>query len=351
MHIKFILPRFHTNMFYPTKILLKHNFKITMDCAYKGFNENYSLIKPKIFEESLVTKFFKIIFSDEFNKMNKFYLPNIKKYLKYFNKNKPDLIIIRPYNSLFFFLILILSILYRKKLLIYNQIEIKQIKKFNYLKKFYYWFLIDLLKIKLISPLFMGKVSSNKYFLFPFVYETSFKRRKRRKFDFLLVGKLYKKKNFELFLKSLSNSNENFRTKLILEISNKEQKKQFKNLLNLIKRYKLTKKVDYSINVKHQKISSYYDNSKCFILATDGDLAPVSIIEALSRGCYVLASDKCGTKNYINTKKNGLIFKTNDVNSLYNCMIKISKIFKKDIKNYEFNEKIFFNKFKRIIKN
>ena len=30
-------------------------------------------------------------------------------------------------------------------------------------------------------------------------------------------------------------------------------------------------------------MNNFYDKSKCFVLATDGDLAPISIIEALCR--------------------------------------------------------------------
>ena len=347
MHIKFILPRFHTNMFYPTKLLLKNNFRVSIDCAYRGFNENNSLIKSKIIEESLITRIFKKLLN---NKMNKFYLPKIGPYLKHFKNDVPDIIIIRPYNFLFFFLILILSILFKRKLIIYNQIEMIQIKKYNFFKKCIYWFITDVMKIKIVSPLFIKEILSNKYSLLPFVYKTSFKQ-KKRKFDFLLVGKLYKKKNFELFLKALNESKIKYLTKLVLEVSNDEHRNQLKILINLIKKYKLMKYVKYSINVKHEKIYNYYDNSKCFILATDGDLAPVSIIEALSRGCYVLASDKCGTKRYINKKKNGLIFKTNDVNSLKNCMNKISKIFKKNLKNYNYDESFFLNKFNKIIEN
>ena len=350
MHIKFILPRFHTNMFYPTKILLENNFKISIDCAYRGFNENYSFIKPKIIKESLITKILKKFLSEKSNKMNKFYLPQLKNYFHHFRKDIPDLVIIRPYNFLFFFFIFILCIFHRKKLVIYNQIEINQIENSNLFKKFLYWFLVNIFKIKLLSPLFIRKILSEKYSLLPFVYKTSFNKRKRR-FDFLLVGKLYKKKNFELFLEALNHSKKKFLTKLIFEISNDEHKKQFKIFLKLLKKYKLSKYVKYSINVKHEKIYKYYDNSKCFILATDGDLAPVSIIEALSRGCYVLASDKCGTKNYISLKKNGLIFKSNNVDSLKDSMVKISKIFKRNIKNYYYDEKFFFDKFKQIVKN
>ena len=59
MHIKLILPRFHTNMFYPTKILLENKYKISIDCSFKGFNENYSYLKPKIISESFISKFIK----------------------------------------------------------------------------------------------------------------------------------------------------------------------------------------------------------------------------------------------------------------------------------------------------
>ncbi len=350
MHIKFILPRFHTNMFYPTKILLENNFKISIDCAYRGFNENYSFIKPKIIKESLITKISKKFLSEKSNKMNKFYLPELRTYFHHFRKDLPDLVIIRPYNFLFFVLIFILCIFHKKKLVIYNQIEMSQIINSNFTKRFFYWFLTNIMKIRLVSPLFIKKVLSKEYSLLPFVYKTSFKK-KKRKFDFLLVGKLYKKKNFELYLKALNRSKKKFLTKLIFEISTDEHKKQFKIFLKLLKKYNLFKYVKYSINIKHEKIYKYYDNSKCFVLATDGDLAPVSIIEALSRGCYVLASDKCGTRNYINSRENGLIFKTNNIDSLKNSMIEISKIFKKNINRYHYDEKFFFDKIQQIIKN
>ena len=50
-------------------------------------------------------------------------------------------------------------------------------------------------------------------------------------------------------------------------------------------------------------------------------------------------------------KKNGLIFKSNNVDSLRDSMVKISKIIKRNIKNYYYDEKFFFDRFKQIIKN
>ena len=122
-------------------------------------------------------------------------------------------------------------------------------------------------------------------------------------------------------------------------------------MMEIIKFYKLGKYISISTNVNHKKINKYYDASKCFVLATDKDLAPVSIIEALSRGCYVLASDSCGTINYFTNNKNGFIFKTNNLNSLKLNIKKVSKIYHKKIMPYKYDEIFFIDNFNKIVKN
>lgn len=346
MHIKLVLPRFHTNMFYPTKVLKKNKFSVTIDCAYKGINENYTVIKPKIIEESIFSKILKKFFFKK-NKMNKFYLPNLILYFKYFKKNIPDLIIIRPYNIFFFIYIFFLSILFRKKLAIYNQITISKLMKENFIKKFFYYFFTKI-NIKIISPLFLKENLPKSFEIFPFIYETKFQN-SNKKYDFLMVGNLYKKKNFILFMHALKKINKNFKTKLVLQISTREHYRELINLKKIIKKYNFNKSISLSINVKHNKIHQYYDQSKCFVLPTNQDLAPVSIIEALSRGCYVVASNTCGTKEYITINKNGYIFKNNDVISLCNSLIKVSKIFDKKITKYKYDEKFFLKHIKKIL--
>lgn len=350
MHIKFILPRFHTNMFYPTKILLENNYKVTIDCCFKDFNENYLLLKPQVLPESIVSKFIKILVGNNRNKMNKYYLPKIIPYVKYFKNNMPDITIIRPYNTLFFFFILFLSFIFKKKIILYNQIGIEKIENFKFTKKIYYNIFANFFKIKVISPLFIKVKLPKNYYLFPFIHEIN-SIRKNRIYDFLLVGKLYKKKNFAFFLKAIGELKKNYKIKIVAEITNEEHKEEYKKIIKIIKLYKLQKNISISLNVDHQKINSYYDSSKCFVLATNGDLAPVSIIEALSRGCYVLASDRCGTKNYLTINKNGFIFKTNNLNSLKLNIKKVSKIYKKKIIDYKYDKNFFINNFNKIVKN
>ena len=350
MHIKFILPRFHTNMFYPTKILLENNYKISIDCSFKGFNENYSYLKPKIISESFISKFIKILIGSKKNKMNKYYLPNLILYMQYFKNNLPDVIIIRPYNTLFFLYVLLLCLIFNKKIIIYNQINIEDYKNFKITKKMFYKIFTNIFKIKIVSPLFIKSKMPKNYYLLPFIYEKNYKK-KERIYDFLLVGKLYKKKNFPLFLKAIGELKKKYKVKIVTEISNEEHKEEYKKIIELIKFYKLERYISISKNVNHKKINNFYDMSKCFVLATDKDLAPVSIIEALSRGCYVLSSNSCGTNNYFTNNKNGFIFITNNLNSLKLNIKKVSKIYHKKIIQYNYDKKFFINNFNKIVKN
>ena len=237
---------------------------------------------------------------------------------------------------------------FKRQIVIYNQISRSDLKNFNLIKKTIYWIFTNLLNIKIVSPLFLKEKLPKNYFLFPFVGEKISKYRKK-KYDFLLVGKLNKKKNYALFLKAISELEKNYSIKIVVEISNKEHREEFKKLKKIIKIYKLKKNVSISTNIDHSHINKFYDKSRCFVLATSGDLAPVSIIEALSRECYVLCSDTCGTKNYISKGQNGFVFETNNLNSLKSKIIKVSNIYDKKSINYKYDALFFMKKIKKII--
>ena len=95
-------------------------------------------------------------------------------------------------------------------------------------------------------------------------------------------------------------------------------------------------------------------------MPTSGDLAPITIIEALGYGCMVLCSESCGTKNYIKKGLNGYIFQDNNQKSLDKFMIKLINNKKKFVNNFDNNkafilnligEKNFIKKFNQMIKN
>ncbi len=362
MKILIILPRFHTNYVGSIKALKNQGNKVKLLVYNFGFTENYEDTKPQFLKENVITKFINSVFNI---KLNRYYLPNFKTFRKLINRFKPDTIIIRPYNKLFSIYLIYLRLFYKFGLVFYNQSNEKNLYKFNLSLKFIQFFLINnILKIKIYSPIIkhVKKLYFKKVFFIPFVSKISFRNKKKisRIYNFLMIGKFVEKKNHEMFLKSIKNLDDKFNIKatIIGEVSNSEQKNEYSRIKSLIVKYKLKKNVKIFINVNHKKISYFYKKNDFFILPTYGDLAPITIIEALGHGCMVLCSKSCGTKNYIKQGFNGYIFQDNNQKSLDKFMLKLIKNKKKFDKNFDNNktlitnligEKNFIKKFNQMI--
>ena len=67
-------------------------------------------------------------------------------------------------------------------------------------------------------------------------------------------------------------------------------------------------------NIRYKDIRKFYYKNDFFVLPTDHDPAPFSVLEAMSSGCMVLCSSSCGTKSYIKKNLNGFIFENNNQN-------------------------------------
>ena len=364
MKILIILPRFHTNYVGTIKALKNQGHNVKLLVYNFGFTENYLDIKPNFIKENILTKCINFFFNVN---LNKYYLPNFIIFKKLINSFSPDTIIIRPYNKLFSIYLIYLRLFYKFKLIFYNQTNEKNLYKFNLSFKFIQFFLINcILKIKIYSPIInnVKKLYFKKVFFIPFVSKIFFKNKKKiTKFNnFLMIGKFVEKKNHEMFLKSIKNLNNRFKIKatIIGEVSNLEQKNEYFRIKNLIKRYNLKKKIKIFKNVDHKKISNFYKKNDFFVLPTTGDLAPITIIEALGHGCKVLCSSSCGTKNYIKKGFNGYIFQDNNQKSLDKFILKLIRNKKKFNKNFNNNkvlitnligEKNFIKRFNQMIKN
>ena len=364
MKILIILPRFHTNYVGTIKAFKSQGHNVKLLVYNFGFTENYSDIKPVFLKENIITKFINSIFNV---KLNKYYLPNFKIFKKLIKNFNPDTIIIRPYNKLFSIYLIYLRLFYNFQLIFYNQTNEKNLYKLNLSFKFIQFFLINyILKIKIYSPIInnIKKLYFKNIFFLPFVSKIFFKKKnKNLRFNhFLMIGKFVKKKNYEMFLKSIKNLNNRFRIKatIIGEVSNLEQKNEYLRIKSLIKKYNLKQKIRIFKNVDHKKIFNFYKKNDFFVLPTSGDLAPITIIEALGHGCMVLCSTSCGTKHYIKKGFNGYIFQDNNQKSLDKYMLKLIKNKKKFNKNLDQNEalitnliseKNFINKFNQMINN
>ena len=62
LSILFLFPRYHTNQISITQILQNKGHKVHFHVKFYGKIENYQNLKPVLFEESILSKFFKKIF-------------------------------------------------------------------------------------------------------------------------------------------------------------------------------------------------------------------------------------------------------------------------------------------------
>ncbi|MEK6891381.1 MAG: glycosyltransferase family 4 protein [Nanoarchaeota archaeon] len=130
----------------------------------------------------------------------------------------------------------------------------------------------------------------------------------------LFLGRVSPIKNLEVMLKALSSINDK---NLFLEIVGPVEEEYKLKLEALIKQLGLEKKVLFSkpiYDVK-EKINKI-DSCRFFILPSISEGMPQSLVEAMSRGKIVIASDNLASRDLVEDKKNGFIFNNNDKKDL-----------------------------------
>ncbi len=174
MNIVFIVPRYHTNLYYRVKSLQEAGHQIHMFSLRKETSECYDLLIPRIIGYgriySILTLLINRIPSNRIKHIWKFnfIIPNIGKLKKELKSATPDLVLIRGQLSPFTFL----SILSAKKFTS-NVYLLSQLNKHyaeNLKKKIFLFLLKRILQVKgIITPLknILDKKDDFFSFLFP----------------------------------------------------------------------------------------------------------------------------------------------------------------------------------------
>ncbi len=91
-------------------------------------------------------------------------------------------------------------------------------------------------------------------------------------------------------------------------------------LENLVKKYGLEEQIEFVGFVKADKVRSYMEESKIFLFTSDRNEGWGAVLnESMNSACAVVASHAIGATPFlIKDNENGLIFKNQDVNDLYN---------------------------------
>lgn len=125
--------------------------------------------------------------------------------------------------------------------------------------------------------------------------------------DILFVGRLIRIKGVQHLIEAVNLIHENFRQNLNVVIGGKGP--YLKVLKELVKQHELGKVIHFKGYLPEEKLNLYYNRSKIVVLpsyAKEGVLT--TLLEAAATGRAIITANCCGMIEFIEDKKNGLLF-------------------------------------------
>ncbi len=150
-----------------------------------------------------------------------------------------------------------------------------------------------------------------------------------QKNNIIMVGRLTKQKNFEIFIKASEHLYKNNLLKLNTYIFGSGENKE--KLEQLIKKYQLEKNIFLMGSKKN--IHKYYSLSKLFILTSLWEDPGFVLIEAALNDIPIISSNcKNGPREIIKGEDGGILFENNNINDLRDKIIKFLNLNEIEIK-------------------
>lgn len=144
--------------------------------------------------------------------------------------------------------------------------------------------------------------------------------KKNKEIQFIHVGRFNKQKNHRLLVRSFNDAikvNNNIKLKLIGDGELRKEVQEYVNELGL--------KDNIEFKGIKEDIPLEMNSSDVFILSSDWEGLPISILEAMSCGLPIISTDAGGVKDIVNNNYNGIIVDIGDYNALTKAILEISK--------------------------
>ena len=93
-----------------------------------------------------------------------------------------------------------------------------------------------------------------------------------------------------------------------------------------VDKYDLNNKVLFTGKIPRDEIINYYDNSDCFILISRDEVFGLVYLEAMSRGCIVIASRNEGMEGIIENGVNGFLCEAGNADELSDIIKRINSL-------------------------
>ncbi|MFH0805692.1 MAG: glycosyltransferase family 4 protein, partial [Patescibacteria group bacterium] len=144
----------------------------------------------------------------------------------------------------------------------------------------------------------------------------------------LYVGSLSIHKGVNYLIKAMPKILKKYESANLLIIGNGQQEDNLKKLS-----YKLgvNQNVHFIGSIKNDELPYYYNSADVFVLASLREGLPVVLMEAMSSGCPVVATNIAGNPDIIDNGKNGFLIKIKSPKEISQAVIKI--LSDEDLKN------------------
>lgn len=319
MRVCFVLPRYHTNLHTwvhthleagdSVKFLLYHDLKRNANCP----------VKPEIVPWSRFSKRTRNRFPSF--SLVRYGVPNIKALKSHIKDFNPDLLVIRDPARVFSIVTILLALLLRVRFVLYTQAPL--FGDFGFLKKFLMNSVTTFTKSVLITPVKGDRTkpkSVKRFFYIPFVMATENRVKKTNAphVKILTIGKYIPRKNHLLLIDALSELDSQLEFELVMigATTGKGLKEYRQRVADYIDEKGMQPFVQLKEVVPYAEMQKLYYEFDLFVLASRDEEVGVSVLEAMAHGLPVICSDTAGASDFIRKGQNGIVFKSDDKDSL-----------------------------------
>ena len=350
MRILYVAPRFHTNQYPVTKGLIDHGHEVFFLVQAVGVSEDHKLVKPHKMKLSLIGKLIKKIIDKKYDKptaesviVNRF-VPSFASVYSYIKKVRPDAVILRDRIPSTILANIACKMLGIKAVVLYNQTQLytRRDKKQSLMRRFVFAIMpkvrYTISYIRNVFDLEEHKdqlyVKEHEYFI-PFVCPINEEAKDRSYLDenrtlrILCTGKYRPYKNHHVLVDAIALLREQGRLDnikvTILGQSHFDEEKQYKaDLEECIRRKGVDDVITLRGNIPYSEMPALYRAHDVYILTSHNELASISILESMGNALVPISTSRNGTACYITEGVNGLIFRTNEPDSLADKIYELS---------------------------
>lgn len=334
LRVLFVVPRFHTNQVGWVAALQDASCDVAMLAYTVGPTEDHAQLKPTVLPESRLSRLVRRSFGDAGSNRRR-HFPRMDHLWSYLCSYRAQLVIIRPHGAIFTLAAAVMARLSGSVVLYYRQrVEPVRLGPEASVRSplgIAFSVALHLVSRRTITPIWAPSEPDRKrsgWFTVPFTAPPSAAAQRARYSQrdgltpvrIMTVGKLVEKKRIDLVIRAVAQVEielgRQIRLDVVGECSSDLHQRTLLDLKELAYTLGIAHRVSFHTNVPPKDMACHYQSADVFVLASETDVAPISVIEALGHGLPVICSDGCGTSCYIREGHTGSTFASGSLASL-----------------------------------